>query len=117
MKLDDPFGRMQRRDEAEYEALKAALAKAGARNAEDARRVLGQSHRNVLMFSATVVLAALIGAGLFPALAPAILALALLLLAVAVKALVKGRKHARRLLAEEFPPSGARPSDRDERDS
>jgi hypothetical protein len=104
MKLDDPFGRMQRRDEADYEALKAALKRAGVRNADGARRVLAQSQRNALLFCAAVLMTGLLGAGLLPALAPAILALALLLLAVAIKALVKGRGHARRLLAEEFPP-------------
>lgn len=101
MNLNDPFGRLQRRDQAGYEELRAKLRDSGIDTAEAARKVMTDTGRRVLGFGAVVVLAALLFAGLVPRLAPVTLALALLLLVIAGNALIKGRRYLRRYIAEE----------------
>ncbi len=101
MNLNDPFGRLQQRDSAGYAALRDKLAAAGIDSAAAARQVMADTRRNVLTFSAVVVLSALLLLGLLPKLAPITLSLALLLLVVAGNALIKGRRYLQRFIAEE----------------
>ena len=101
MKLNDPFGRLARRDESGYAAVRLRLKAAGIDDAAGVERILKQTRRNVLAFGAAVVLSTLGLALLLPRVAPIVYALALLLLAVATHALIQGRRHLRRYITEE----------------
>jgi len=101
MSLNDPFGRLKRRDEAGYEAVKAALVRAGVRDRDAAQRVIARTRTRVLLFIGGVCAALLPALVLWPRLAPVLVAGALLLMAVAVDSLVKGRRHVRRYIDEE----------------
>jgi hypothetical protein len=101
MNLNDPFGRLQQRDAAGYAALRDRLVAAGVDSAAAARQVMADARRNVLTFSAVVLLGAGLLLGLLPKLAPITLSLALLLLVFAGNALIKGRRYLQRFIAEE----------------
>jgi membrane protein required for beta-lactamase induction len=101
MKLNDPFGRLAHRDESSYAAVRLRLKAAGIDDVAEVERILKQTRRNVLAFCAAVVFSTLGLALLLPRFALIIYALALLLLAVAVHALIQGRRHLRRYMTEE----------------
>jgi phosphatidylglycerophosphate synthase len=102
MNLNDPFGRLQRRDEAGYDSMRQNLQVAGIDSADGVRQVMANTRRNVLTFCAIVVLSALLLLGLLPKLAPVTLSLALLLLVVAGNALIKGQRYLKRYIDEEL---------------
>jgi len=102
MNLNDPFGRLQRRDAAGYDSMRHKLLAAGIDSAEDVRHLLVSTRRNVLRFGAIVVVSALFLLVLVPTLAPITLSLALLLLVVAGNALIKGQRYLQRYIAEEL---------------
>ncbi len=104
MNLNDPFGRLQQRDAAGYAALREKLLAGGVDTVDAARNLMAETRRNVLTFSAVVVLATLLLLGVLPKLAPITLSLALLLLVVAGNALVKGLRYLRRYIDEELAP-------------
>lgn len=112
MNLNDPFGRLRQRDEADYESLRQTLAGAGIDSIDAARRVMANTGRNVLVFSAVVVTATSALLLLFPRMAPVTLALALLLLAIAGNALIKGRRCVKRYMAEQLGPGATAPHGR-----
>jgi hypothetical protein len=105
MNLNDPFGRLQRRDQAGYDSLRQQLQDAGIDSAEAVQQLMANTRRNVLRFIAILVLSALVLLGLLPKLAPVTLSLALLLLVVAGNALIKGQRHLQRYVAEELGDS------------
>ena len=115
MRWNDPFGRMQHRDEVGYESVRAALLQAGVKDRGAAERVLARTRARVLGFIG-VVAVGLAGAVLLaPRFTPVALALGLLLAVFAVNALLKGRRHVQRYVAEELDgrsPHGASESDR-----
>jgi len=109
MNLNDPFGRLQQRDEAGYDSMRQKLQGAGIDSADRARQVIVNTRRNVLTFGAIVVLSALLLLGLLPTLAPITLSLALLLLVIAGNALIKGQRYLKRYIAEELDGGQSNP--------
>ncbi|MGB5832091.1 MAG: hypothetical protein WBG92_08885 [Thiohalocapsa sp.] len=108
MNLNDPFGRLQRRDEAGYAALRERLADAGVDSVGAAEGVMHNTRRNVLTFSAVVLMSALLLFALLPKLAPITGSLALFLLVIAANAMIKGRRYLKRYIAEELGRTGER---------
>ena len=91
MNLNDPFGRLQQRDEAGYDSMRQKLQGAGIDSADRARQVIVNTRRNVLTFGAIVVLSAL------------------LLLVIAGNALIKGQRYLKRYIAEELDGGQSNP--------
>jgi hypothetical protein len=102
MNLNDPFGRLHRRDEAGYASLRSALATAGIDTADEAWRVLKRTRRKVMVFSAVVLACAVLLLLLLPTLAPITLALAFLLLVIGLNAALKSRRFIERYVTEEI---------------
>lgn len=100
MDLNDPFGRLRRRDEAAYETLCARLADAGITSADAVDALLRRARRNTALFAVLVLAGALVLSLLVPKLAPVIVAAALLALAAAGKAALQGQRLLRRRQAE-----------------
>jgi predicted MFS family arabinose efflux permease len=98
--LDDPFGRLRQRDEAAYQQMRERLREAGITQPAAIEAVFRRARRNALLFAGAVVLAALMLSVLAPHFAPLILAVALLALAMAVKAILQSRRLLGRLLAD-----------------
>lgn len=81
MKLNDPFGRVARRDRDQYAALRQRLRQAGVRD-QDAVRNFARRTRSTLMRVVLLVLAGAAGMMLlFPDMRGPIVALAVLILA------------------------------------
>jgi len=102
MRLNDPFGRLQRRDEAGYDTVKTALRQAGVRDRAAARQVIARTRTRVLTFIAIVCTALVPVLLLWPRLLPIALALTALAVAVAANALIKARQHVQRYMDEEI---------------
>jgi hypothetical protein len=103
-RLNDPFGRLQRRDEAGYATVKAALVRAGMRDRAAVERVIARTRARVTVFIAVVCAVLIPAAAVWPRAAPVTLALGVLLVAVAVNSLIKGSRHLRRYIDEELDP-------------
>ncbi len=102
MKLDDPFGRLADRDRRGYDSLRQKMQQAGVDTIEAAERIMDRTRRNVLAFSATVLLGMMLIYLLFPKMAPIAAALALFLLVNAASALIRGRRYIKRFIDEEL---------------
>jgi hypothetical protein len=98
--LDDPFGRLRQRDESAYQQMRDRLREAGITERAAIEAVFRRARRDALLFAGSVVLVALMPSALLPRFAPLILAVALLALAMAVKATLRSRRLLGRLLAD-----------------
>jgi hypothetical protein len=115
MRWNDPFGRMQHRDEVGYQSVRAALLQAGVKDRGAAERVLARTRTRVLGFIGVVAVGLAAAMLLAPRFTPVALALGLLLAAFAVNALLKGRRHVLRFVVEELDgPSARRAAQRDQ---
>jgi hypothetical protein len=103
--LNDPFGRLRRRDEAAFEQLRARLADAGITEPEAIEAVLRRAQRRASVFAAIIIIAAIVLSLTLPALAPVVLAAAALALAVTAKSVLHGRQLLRRAQELTRPPS------------
>lgn len=104
MKLNDPFGRVARRDRAQYTALKARLQEAQIRDAQ-ALEVFAANTRTALLRLLLVVVA--VSAGmvlLFPAASSLIVLLGTLGLLWLAVSYVQTHLYLRRYLREECGP-------------
>lgn len=103
MTLKDPFGRLQQKQQSQYESLRAALQEAGVDNRDEAIRYLSNMRRNGLLMMVLVVGVAILLSTLFPGLAGIILVFAALLLIWVFSMLLNGHRFVKRFIAEEFP--------------
>ncbi len=102
MNLNDPFGRLARKDEKEYEALCAVLKRDGVDNA-DAVQNVETAVRNRVLISISVVLAVtLLLAVLLPEWKVIVFAVSIFLIFWMVKVLVSSKRHLRRYIENEL---------------
>jgi hypothetical protein len=102
MKLNDPFGRMARRHQAGYEAMRDALRRSGTETAEAAWAIYTQAKKRGLNFigigSAILFLVTII----LPQALPITLSLALLLIAWVISSTINGRRYIERYINEDL---------------
>lgn len=102
MNLNDPFGRLARRDEKEYQALCAVLKRDGVDN-HDAVQHVEATVRHRVMISICVVLAAtLLLAFLLPQWKVIVFAISVFIIFWMVKTLVSSRRHLQRYIENEL---------------
>lgn len=104
MKLNDPFGRMARRNEREYESLAKSLQEAGMTDPAQAEQLLTKLDKRTRTGLTIIVPAAAILALLFPAYWMFTAAFALLICIWLVKTTQKARLYIRRYVAEYLTP-------------
>lgn len=102
MKLNDPFGRLQQKQQSSYEALRDTLRGKGVDSRPAAAAVLRNVARNALLATAVLCLLVLVAALLFPGLLPVVLVLAALGLIWVLATALNGRRLVRRYIEEEL---------------
>lgn len=102
MKLNDPFGRLQQKQQNQYESFRETLRHAGVDSAEEARNYLVNMRKNTLtvagMACAVIVLVLLF----FSSYAAVSVVLGVLLLLWLGSTLFLGNRHMQRYIDEEF---------------
>lgn len=102
MKLNDPFGRMERRHKAGYEAMRNSLVRGDITSPQAARELIKKSRkRAVKVFGAAVLLFLLVLIAL-PKAIPVALFLLLFLAVWLVNSSVNGQRYIERFIEEEL---------------
>jgi len=102
MKLNDPFGRLEKRNQANYEMMRDAMKKGGVTTEQAAQEIITTSKNRALKFLAVVLAALLIAMAFKPHLWAAFLCIAMLVAAWAFKSMLNGRRHVERYIEEEL---------------
>ena len=100
MNINDPFGRMARREEKEYESLCAALRSEGIDSRAKAEAVLARIRRRALNAVAAVLIVALVAGILFPELKILSIITAVIIVFWVLRTTANGRRHVGRYIQE-----------------
>ena len=102
MKLNDPFGRLERRNQANYEMMREAMKRGGIQTEEAALNVIETSKRRLLRFLAILAAVFLVIVFMFPQSWPIMLTLAGMVAIWAIKSIKNGRRYVERYIKEEL---------------
>jgi len=102
MKISDPFGRMERRHQAGYEAMRDILRRGCVNTVESAEEIINQSRvRAIKTVGIGCVFFLLVGL-LFPKFALGACAVAVLLAAWVISSTINGRRYIKRYIKEDL---------------
>ncbi|MEJ2133722.1 MAG: hypothetical protein P8X86_00590 [Desulfofustis sp.] len=107
MKINDPFGRMERRHQAGYEALRDSLTRNNIDTVEGARKIIRDTKMRAVKFVIAAAGALLLTYLLAPGFLIGIGAVAVLTGAWVISWTINGERYVRRYIEEEL--SGGRP--------
>jgi hypothetical protein len=102
MKLNDPFGRLEKKNQANYEMMRDAMKKGGIDTVPAAQDIITKSKNRSLKFMAVVMALLLIGFALKPHLWAGFLCMAMLIAAWTGKSILNGRRYVERYIKEEL---------------
>ena len=102
MNMNDPFGRLARRRQTEYEAMKTSLQKSGIDTPEKARELVRESRERIYKTAGIAVVVCILLVAAFPQLLPVAVCLAVLVLVLCFKSLVNGKGYIERYIEEEL---------------
>jgi hypothetical protein len=102
MKLNDPFGRLEKKNQAAYAMMREAMQKGGINTLQKAQDVIVRSKNRTLKFLAVVLAVLLLAGVMFPQFVPAIVCLGLIIVVWGVKSMINGRGHVQRYIDEEL---------------
>jgi len=103
MKLNDPFGRMERRHQMAYETMCEAMRRSGVNTEQAAHEIIRQAKDRAMKFLGIGVLVLLLAAFLVPRAAlPLLLGLGALLIVWTIKSTLNGRRYILRYIDEEL---------------
>ena len=102
MKLNDPFGRLERRNQANYEMMREAMKRGGIQTEEAALNVIEVSKRRLFRFLAILLAVLLVIVCIFPQSWPIILTRAGMVVIWAIKSIKSGRRYVERYIKEEL---------------
>lgn len=102
MKLNDPFGRMERRHQAGYEAMRQSLLRGGINSSESARDLIHQSKKRALKTFGVAFLIFLVILVAWPKAMTVALFLLLFLAVWLVNSTVNGQRYIERFIEEEM---------------
>jgi len=102
MKLNDPFGRMERRHQVGYEAVKDSMVRNNINTPEAARKIIKDTKKRALKFVAAALVIALLTYLLLPGAIIIVGAAALLLGAWVFSWAVNGERYISRYIDEEL---------------
>jgi uncharacterized membrane protein len=102
MKLNDPFGRMERRHQMAYATMCDAMRRGGIDTEQAAHELIQQARSRALKFLGIGTLLLLLVALLVPKAMPLILGLAVLLIVWTINSTMNGRRYILRYIDEEL---------------
>jgi len=102
MKINDPFGRMEKRHQANYEMMRDAMQKGGITTVQAAHDVIKQSKNRSLKFLSVVLVILFLIFCMVPGIAPALVCLAVILILWTVNSIVSGKRYVDRYIEEEL---------------
>jgi len=102
MKFNDPFGRMERRHQAGYAAMRDSLIRGGIKSREEALELIKQSRQRALKIFGTAVLIFFLVAGRWREVMPIALFLLLLLGVWLLNSTINGRRYIMKFVEEEL---------------
>jgi len=105
MRLNDPFGRLERRHQQGYETMRKTLQEADIRTPQAARALAREAGRRAAAVLTLGLLCLLLLAGLAPKTAPLALAFGVFLAVWVISSTLNGRRYIRRYIEEELEGS------------
>ena len=102
MKLNDPFGRMERRHQIGYESMRDALKKADVDTVVKAQKVIDSSQKRLMKFVAIVSALIFSGGFFIPNGVPIALVTIVLLVVWGITSNVNGKRYVHRYIKEEL---------------
>lgn len=102
MKLNDPFGRMERRHQMGYEAVRDSLKRSGVDTEEAALNVIEHTRKRAVIFICAAITISCLTALIFPGALLIVGAFALLLSAWVFSWTINGKRYVMRYIAEEI---------------
>lgn len=102
MRLNDPFGRLERRHQAGYEAMRDALRQAGVATPAAAHGIIIKARKRGLVLVSVCLLSSLLAALLLSKMAPLVIALSLFLLVWVATSTLNGQRYIQRYIEEEL---------------
>ncbi len=102
MKLNDPFGRMEKRNQIAYEAIRDSMRRGGIDTPQAARDVIGRTRKRSMTFLATGLAISLPLILLVPKAIPAVIGLLLLMAVWVVTWTIKGKRYIERYIKEDL---------------
>lgn len=102
MKFNDPFGRMERRHQAGYEAMRDSLRRGNITSPEAAREIIRQSQKRVMNILGVIVVLLLLVILLLPKATPLAVCFALLAAVWLFNSTVNGKQYIERYIDEEL---------------
>jgi len=102
MKLNDPFGRMEKRHQVGYESMREALRNGGIETEEAARQVIEKARLRAIKFIGVTLALVLLVYLLMPTILPGVLGVALLVSVWLITWTVNGKRYIERYIAEEL---------------
>ena len=96
MKMSDPFGRMERRHQAGYEAMRDALSSANINTPDKAREIMQQSKSRAVKFIFLFSIVLIAVGSFFPDGIAIALAVAIFLMVWVISSTVNGHRYIRR---------------------
>ncbi len=102
MKLNDPFGRMERRHKAGYEAMRASLLRGGIESPQAARELIKQSRNRAVKIFGMAALLFLVVLVAIPKAGPITFFLLLFLAVWLGNSTVNGKRYIEQFIEEEL---------------
>jgi membrane protein required for beta-lactamase induction len=102
MKLNDPFGRMEKRHQANYEMMRDAMLRGSIGTVEAAQDIIKKSKNRSLKFLSVALAVLLLILCLFPNLMPALVCLAVIVTLWIVNSIISGKRYVERYINEEL---------------
>lgn len=102
MKLSDPFGRLESRNQVGYETMRDTMRDSGITTPEAALEVVNQSRKRAMKFLGAGTVVLLLVAGVLPKSIPVVLALELFLVVWTVNSTRTGQRYIQRYIDEDL---------------
>lgn len=106
MKLNDPFGRLERRHQVGYEAVRDSLVRNNITTPEAARRIIKETKMRALKFLGAAIVIALLTYLLLPGAILIVGAVAVLAGAWVISWTINGERYITRFILEELSGGG-----------
>lgn len=102
MKLNDPFGRQERRHQRGYETMRDTMQRGNINTAEEARQIIEDSKKRALNYIGVGLVIALLVALIVPNGVPLAVCLAVLIVVWIGSSTVNGKRYIERYIKEEL---------------